>query len=49
MKCSECNEVFNDPFMSVIGQSMCPVCGDILQFTDIISTEHCEEEDENNK
>jgi hypothetical protein len=49
MKCSRCNEVFGDPFMSFIGQSMCPECGNILEFTDIISNEHYEEEDETDK
>jgi len=45
MKCSECGEVINDPMMTIIGQSMCPNCGNILNFTDIISNEVSDDEE----
>jgi hypothetical protein len=44
MECPECKKVFGDLLMVMIGQSMCPACGNILEYTDIISNEHYEEE-----
>jgi len=49
MECPECKEVFGDPSMTILGQSMCPACGNILEYTDIISDEYYEENNENNQ
>ena len=49
MECPECKEVFSDPSMTILGQSMCPACGNILEYTDIISDEYYEENNENNQ
>jgi predicted nucleic acid-binding Zn-ribbon protein len=45
MKCPDCGEVINDPSMAIIGQSMCPSCGNILDFTDVISNEVSDNEE----
>jgi hypothetical protein len=39
MKCPGCGWVAEDPSMNIIGQSMCPTCGNLLEYTDIISDE----------
>lgn len=36
MKCPDCGWVAEDPSLNFIGQSMCPACGKVLDFTDII-------------
>lgn len=43
MKCPECEWSSDDPSMIILGQSMCPNCGNILRYTDIISNEYYEE------
>jgi hypothetical protein len=37
--------VAEDPSLNFIGQGMCPNCGRILNFTDIISNEVSDEEE----
>ena len=34
MKCLECKAVFDDPSFTILGQSMCPNCGAILDIID---------------
>ena len=48
MKCPDCDWVEGDPSMTILGQSMCPACGKILDFTDIISNEVSNEEEYDN-
>jgi hypothetical protein len=43
MKCPECGCVEGDPSIALLGQSMCPNCGNIMEFTDIISNEVSDE------
>jgi hypothetical protein len=45
MKCSECDWVEGDLSMAILGQSMCPNCGNIMEFTDVISNEVSDEEE----